>query len=245
MECNGHFHTLFVFVMENGIHHFVAHGQHIINHGTTFALCILALFLATVTGGLTVNRQCAFIRIIYTNNIVVHIHVFNTHTHQRQFLRFHAGGIKVVVAVGKLDNLALAITHGHIIIHFQILQRLDQTTLNISGLGCLDRSINQTNTTTHCVEEEFGGSEAGNIRVLNVSTCIGCIVKLGIMGQGAVIKSIRNTFAFHRLLTQTRNHLGNVDQRAFGTRIDNHEETVVLVQTLTTNFAGLVIGLFH
>ena len=89
------------------------------------------------------------------------------------------------------------------------------------------------------MEEEFGGGQTRNIGILDEPARIGTIIVFMVMGKSARIESIGNTFSIHILLSQTRNHLGNINKGALGSRIHNHEETVIGTQTGATNLTRL------
>ncbi|NDH07574.1 hypothetical protein EBX93_16940 [bacterium] len=65
------------------------------------------------------------------------------------------------------------------------------------------------------------------------------------MRECATVETIRNSFAIYVLLSQTRNHLGDIDKRTFRPRIHNHQEPIVFTQTFASNFARLIVRLFH
>ena len=93
------------------------------------------------------------------------------------------------------------------------------------------------------MKEQFRGTESGNVGILHEPPGVGRVVVLFEMRQGAVIKPVGNPLAVHRLLTQARHHLRDVDQVALGARLHNHEEAVVLAERFLADFTGVFCGL--
>ena len=89
------------------------------------------------------------------------------------------------------------------------------------------------------MEEEFRCREAGDIGIFDESARTRSIVEFVVMGECAVFETIWDALSIDVLLAHARNHLRNVDERTFGSRVDNHQETVTLAQTFASDFAGL------
>ena len=58
------------------------------------------------------------------------------------------------------------------------------------------------------------------------------------MGQSSVVETVGDAFSINTLLTQTRNHLGNIQHGTFGAGFDNLYESIACVQTLDADFTG-------
>ena len=56
---------------------------------------------------------------------------------------------------------------------------LDQPTLDITSFSSLDSSINKTFSSSHGVEIELTGCQAGKVRILNEATRLGSVIVLG------------------------------------------------------------------
>ena len=94
---------------------------------------------------------------------------------------------------------------------YKVLQRLHQTPLHVTSLGCLDGSIDQTFTARDSVEEELCGSESGVEGVAHETLSWRFSGFLGEMWERAVLEPIWYTMAGDDLLPDTSNHLGHVD----------------------------------
>ena len=110
----------------------------------------------------------------------------------------------------------LPIAHRPVIVLDEVFERLDQPPLHVSSLCCLDSCVNQTLSSAHCMKEELC---RGQTRVETVfdKTFGGRNLAMSLkMGQCSVLKSIGDSFAVDGLLSDTSDHLGDVDERAFG-----------------------------
>jgi hypothetical protein len=66
------------------------------------------------------------------------------HLDSVQALFLDVTGVHTIFTITELDHMAEGVSDGAVVLDHHILQRLDQTTLNITSLGSLDSSINQT-----------------------------------------------------------------------------------------------------
>jgi len=99
--------------------------------------------------------------------------------HDWNILEFDMACVEAILAVAQLHELADRVSHRAVVVHLskngssrvgcnhKRLHGLDETTLNVSGLSSLDGSVDETLATTHRVEEELGGREAGEVRILD------------------------------------------------------------------------------
>ena len=153
MKRYGHGDRILILIFEHIFNQLIAHVQHI---GYVFSAHLLGvgLLLFHARNRPTVVYTQQFTRlIIHANNVVVHVDIFYTHTDQRNDLIFNATRIERVVAICELNNLAHIVADSHIVFNLKIFQTFDQTTLNISRLRSFHSGINQTDTTTHRMEE--------------------------------------------------------------------------------------------
>ena len=208
----------------------------LVNLGDGFAL---SLHSRNCGSGINAEEFLVRLGVIDSNQVEMHVDVLDRHVYQGNVLVLNAGGVDAIFAVGELDDFSHIVADGAIIFYLQVFQTLDQTTLDISSLRRLDGSVDETHTTTHRVEEELGRSQAGNVRVFDKSTRAWRIVIFAEMRQCTVIESIGHTLAVDTLLSDARNHLGNVQHRTLGARLDNHDKSIVGTQVFNRNFAGL------
>jgi hypothetical protein len=81
--------------------------------------------------------------------------------------------------------------------------------LDVTGLGSLDSSIDQSLAPAHSVEEELDWCQSGEVGILNEATRLRAIVVLDEVRQGPVTESEWNALALHVLLTDTGDDLEN------------------------------------
>ena len=103
-------------------------------------------------------------------HLIVVIDFFQGHLHQWQDMWFNFHGIKSIIPVRELDDFIFVVAHSHIVFHLQIFQAFDQAALDITRLWGLDGRINNTDTTTHSVEEEFRRGQARDKGVFDKPT---------------------------------------------------------------------------
>lgn len=87
---------------------------------------------------------------------------------------------------------------------------LNKSPLDVARLGSLDGRVDETFATTHRVEKELGGQQAGQVRVLDESACFRTVVVLNKMRQGAPLEAIRNTLSLNVLLAHTSDYLQRI-----------------------------------
>ena len=167
------------------------------------------------------------------------VDILDAHSHNRQHLVFYLDGINRIFAIAELHYLIFICANSHVITNHEIFKTLNQSSLNVSSGGCFDGSINQTNTTTHCMKEQLLGCQAVDVGILYKPTRARRVVILCKMRQRTLVEPIWNTLSIHVLLAQAGNHLGDVEVASLGPRIYHHNKSVVLVQALKTYLACL------
>ena len=130
-----------------------------------------------------------------------------------QPLLLERAAVHPVLAVGELDDVAERVADRAVVLDHDVLERLDEPTLDVARLGRLNRRVDQTLATGHGVEEELLRREPAQVRVLHEAARLGRIVVLGEVRQRAVLEAERDPLALDRLLTDTGRHLRDVDER--------------------------------
>lgn len=77
-----------------------------------------------------------------------------------EIVTFHISRVEGVTAVQNLNDIADRISDSHVVMETQILETLDQSSLHVSGLGCLDRCVDETLAASHRVKEKLGRRES-------------------------------------------------------------------------------------
>ena len=103
--------------------------------------------------------------------------------------------------------MPIRVANGPIVVHHESLHGLDQTALDVSRLGGLYGSVDQSLPTAHCVKVELVRRETGEVRVLNKSFALWTVVVLDEVGQGAVTETEWDSLTLNILLTHTSNDL--------------------------------------
>lgn len=83
---------------------------------------------------------------------------------------------QAILAVAQLDKIIHRITNSAVVFHHHTLHSLDETSLDVSGFGCLDCRVDETFSATHCVEEKFRGREAYQIGIFDETFCLRRVV---------------------------------------------------------------------
>ena len=138
-----------------------------------------------------------------------------------KFLPFDPYSIHAIFTVKKLNNLSSRSTEGTIVSRHDGFHRLNKTTLNVTSLGSLTCSIDQTFATSHGVEKEFLGTQATKVRVFDKASTFGAKIVLGKVRERSATKAVRNTLTLNVLLSHTRNNLRNVNEGTFTASCDH------------------------
>ena len=144
------------------------------------------------------------------------LHLGVGHFEELELLRLDRRRVHAVLAVQELNHVAERVAHRAVVLHHDVLHGLDEPTLNVAGLGGLDRRVDETLATAHGVEEELLRREAREVRVGHEAAALGQQVVLVKVRQRAVAEAVRHTLALDVLLSDARNDLRNVDERALG-----------------------------
>ena len=99
-----------------------------------------------------------FIRIRF-ENLELFFHLLIVHKEQWNIHSFNEVGVHAILSVNKLNNLVTSRPHSLVVLDLNILESLDESPLNISGLCCLARCVDDAFTTAHGVEVELLGSQ--------------------------------------------------------------------------------------
>ena len=97
---------------------------------------------------------------IRNRKLLLNLHVGEATNIERLVLNL--GGVRAILAIGKLDNCARRITYRLVMLGHQVLHRLYKLTLEITRISRLNGCINQTFTTRHSVKECLCWSQALN-----------------------------------------------------------------------------------
>ncbi|KAI6769816.1 hypothetical protein HG530_004445 [Fusarium avenaceum] len=125
------------------------------------------------------------------------------HVENSQLLLLNDHSIETILTVQELNNITQRISNRSIVARRKIFQSLDQSSLNVTCFGSLDRSINETFSASHGVEEELARGKTTKVRVLNETTSFGEGLKL--VGSGHRCQASD----FSLLLINMRLNLGN------------------------------------
>jgi hypothetical protein len=91
-----------------------------------------------------------------------------------------------------------------------------RTSSHVTRFGSLDGRVDQTFSARDGVEEELCGRETGEETVADESLRWRVLGLLSEVGQGAVLETIGDTATRDNLLTDTGDHLGDVDDGTCG-----------------------------
>mmetsp|Transcript_1170 Transcript_1170/g.2675 ORF Transcript_1170/g.2675 Transcript_1170/m.2675 type:complete len:206 (-) Transcript_1170:515-1132(-) len=127
------------------------------------------------------KRNILFVKTKITGSGVQNIAIFELLFGQRQgieILSFNPNGIHTIFSVQKLNNLSPRSSNSTVVSSHDCFHRFHQTALNITGLCCFTGGIDQTLSTTHCVEEKFLRSQSTKVTIFNESTRLGSQIVL-------------------------------------------------------------------
>lgn len=133
----------------------------------------------------------------------------------RRSVTFQTSRIKHIVTVLELHDTSNRISNTQIVVRTQVLKRLHQSTSHITGFGSLDCSVDQTFSTRHRVEKEFGRSEAREERIADKTLGWRVLGLFTEMRKRPILETISNTRTTNNLLTDTSNHLGDVNDGTY------------------------------
>lgn len=114
---------------------------------------------------------------------------------------------QAILAITQLDHLVDGVAHCAVILHHHRLHRLDETTLDVTGLGSLDSCVDETLSASHGVEEELCWCQAGQVGVLYKASALRAVIILNEVRQCAVFEAKGDSFTLHVLLPHHSNNL--------------------------------------
>jgi len=131
-----------------------------------------------------------------------------------------------------LDHLVPACSHRGIIFNLDVLQALDQSSLDVASLGSLNCGIDETLSTSHCMEVEFLRCQPQHIIVGDESFTIWTEIILGKVRQCSPVEPKWDTLTLYVLLTDTCHDLGDVQVTTFRATGHHLFQPVVRVKVL-------------
>ena len=158
-------------------------------------------------------------------------------------LGLNGGALHAVLAIEELDHFSECVSDGPIISNHEVLHGLHEPPLDVPSGGRLNGRVDETLATTHGVEEEFLGRKPPQIGIFNESSTLGTKVVLGEVGQRALVEAERNTLAFNILLTDTSNHLRDVDEGSLGSGGHHTDNIIGVSERLLRHVTGVITGL--
>lgn len=123
--------------------------------------------------------------------------------------------IQSVITVPELDYTTNCIPDRRVVMGHKVFQRLHKPSLHVTGLCCLDGSIDQTFTTRDSVEQELGRRESRVEAITNKALGRWFSGLLWEMRERAVLETIRDTVTSDDLLADTSNHLRDVNNGTY------------------------------
>lgn len=139
----------------------------------------------------------------------------------------HEHGVQAVISVAELNDLFRAHPDRLIVANRDILKHFHESPLHVTRVGCLDSGVNETLSTSNCVEEELSCCESAVETVFDESLCgrvLGMVVEVG---QRSVEESVGHSHATYCLLAYASNHLTEVNVGALSTAEGHDEGSVV------------------
>jgi len=158
---------------------------------------------------------------------------------------FDALTCHAIFTVNKLDQMVTRCSHSTVILDHDIFESFDQSSRNVTSLGSLDSSVNQTFSTTHSVEVKLRWSKSTQIAALDEAFRLGSKVILGEVRQGSLVESEWDSLTFDILLAYTSHDLRNVDVATLGACTDHISEPVGQAQSIESDVARLVTSIIE
>ena len=132
----------------------------------------------------------------------------------RRRISLETGRVEHIISVLELDNTTDTVPDGKVVMRAQVLEGLHETSGHITRLGSLDGGIDQTLSTRHGVEDELGRRQPREERVSHESLR-GRFPRLLLeVRERSILESIVDSRSTDNLLSDTGNHLGDVDDRS-------------------------------
>ena len=137
------------------------------------------------------------------------------------------GRVKRIITIDVLKECAGATANRPIMLHAQILQGLNKSSLDVSRLSCFDGRIDKAFTPAHSMEEELPRAQPRKVRVFDKTTRTSRVIKLGEVGECAVHKSEWNSSSLNILLPYTSGDLTYVYVASLRAGQNHHLHVVV------------------
>lgn len=150
-------------------------------------------------------------------------HLFVVHQQQRNVHPFNEVCVHAIFSINKLQNLISRRPDSLIVLHLNIFECFDQTSLDVSGFGGFTGSVDNALSATHGVEVELLRSQSAKEVVGDEALAVGSIVILTVMRQRPSVESKTYSLTFNILLTHTCHDLRNVQVTALRARVDHIE----------------------
>ena len=125
--------------------------------------------------------------------------------------------VDAVFAVFELDQNASRVSDGSVALDFEILKGVDETPLEVTGLGCTDGCVDETLAAADGVEEEFRRGKAVLVTRFHETVRVCAEIALGEVRQRSAAVTSVDTGTTNGLLTDTGSHLRNVENGTSGT----------------------------
>jgi hypothetical protein len=126
------------------------------------------------------------------------------------------GWVQAVVTISELHNAADCVAYSKIVVSCEILERLHQSPLHVTGFGCLNGSVDKTFSTRYGMEQELCRQQTAIKAVSDESLGWWFAGFLGEVRERTILETIRNTMPSNDLLADASHHLRNVNHRTYG-----------------------------
>lgn len=191
------------------------HVSTLFNQSVFILHSLLKFLVVTIDREKTFNQLISLSTLSFPREFTQLLKLLIRHSQKLKWLIFNLFSRHAIFSIQKLQKLLLACSYSAIILNHHIFKSLDQSSTYIPSFSCLNRSINQTFSTTHRVEVKFLRVQPTQVRRLNKSFRLRSKVILRKMRQSPSIKAEGYTTSFNILLANTSHNLTNVDVRAF------------------------------
>ncbi|GIX60902.1 uncharacterized protein BcabD6B2_03370 [Babesia caballi] len=150
------------------------------------------------------------------------------------------GPPQAVVSVEELHHLAVARPHRVVIAHRKHLQRLHQPPLHVPRFAGLHRRVDESLPAGHGVEKELLRLKPGEEGVRHEAAALRVHAPNVEVRQRAPDEPVLYPLPRDVLLPHQRHHLGDVDQRPLGARVEHDEGLIVRPQVRVARLPRLV-----
>lgn len=120
-----------------------------------------------------------------------------------------------ILPIQKLNNISLGVSYCLVIGNHNVLQGLDQSSLNVARLGSLNCCVDNTFSSSHCVKIKLFWCEAFVVAVGHKSSAFWSEVVFQKTRQGSVIESKRHSLTLNVLLANKTRDLRYVNVVSF------------------------------